>query len=48
MDLLAGVDFTKGCYVGQEVVSRTKHRNLARKRVTPITWKARLRRPERR
>jgi folate-binding protein YgfZ len=35
MDLLSGVDFTKGCYVGQEVVSRTKHRNLARKRVTP-------------
>jgi hypothetical protein len=35
MDLLGGVDFTKGCYVGQEVVSRTKHRNLARKRVTP-------------
>lgn len=35
MDLFAGVDFRKGCYVGQEVVSRTKHRNLARKRVTP-------------
>ncbi|HEY8123884.1 MAG TPA: folate-binding protein [Methylocystis sp.] len=35
MDLLAGVDFTKGCYIGQEVVSRTKHRNLVRKRVTP-------------
>ncbi|MEK8095312.1 folate-binding protein [Methylocystis sp. IM3] len=35
MDLLAGVDFTKGCYIGQEVVARTKHRNLARKRVTP-------------
>ena len=35
MDLIAGVDFTKGCYVGQEVVSRTKHRGLARKRVTP-------------
>lgn len=35
MDLLAGVDFAKGCYVGQEVVSRTKHRNLARKRITP-------------
>ncbi|QGM45582.1 YgfZ/GcvT domain-containing protein [Methylocystis heyeri] len=35
MDLIAGVDFTKGCYVGQEVVSRTKHRNLARKRVAP-------------
>lgn len=35
MDLLAGVDFRKGCYVGQEVVSRMKHRNLVRKRVTP-------------
>lgn len=35
MDLFAGVDFSKGCYVGQEVVSRMKHRNLARKRVTP-------------
>lgn len=33
MDLLAGVDFRKGCYVGQEVVSRVKHRGLARKRV---------------
>lgn len=33
MDLLAGIDFKKGCYVGQEVVSRMKHRGLARKRV---------------
>ncbi len=37
MDLLAGVDFSKGCYVGQEVVARVKHRGLARKRVTPYT-----------
>lgn len=35
MDLLAGLDFKKGCYVGQEVVSRMKHRGLVRKRVTP-------------
>jgi folate-binding protein YgfZ len=35
MDLISGIDFTKGCYIGQEVVSRTKHRHLARKRVTP-------------
>lgn len=35
MDLFAGLDFKKGCYVGQEVVSRMKHRNLVRKRVTP-------------
>jgi folate-binding protein YgfZ len=34
MDRLAGVDFKKGCYVGQEVVSRMKHRGLVRKRVT--------------
>lgn len=35
MDRLAGVDFTKGCYVGQEVVARMKHRGATRKRVTP-------------
>ncbi len=35
IDLLAGVDSTKGCYIGQEVVSRTKHLNLVCKRVTP-------------
>jgi tRNA-modifying protein YgfZ len=34
MDLFAGLDFKKGCYVGQEVVSRMKHRGLVRKRVT--------------
>lgn len=32
MDDLNGVDFEKGCYVGQEVVSRMKHRGTARKR----------------
>ena len=30
MDQLAGVDFDKGCYVGQEVVSRMEHRGTAR------------------
>jgi len=35
MDLLAGVDFKKGCFVGQEVVARMQHRGLARKRVAP-------------
>jgi len=33
MDLLNGVDFEKGCYVGQEVVSRMKHRGGVRKRI---------------
>jgi hypothetical protein len=37
MDQLAGVDFDKGCYVGQEVVSRMEHRGTARTRVVPIT-----------
>ncbi|HOV03414.1 MAG TPA: folate-binding protein YgfZ [Hyphomicrobiales bacterium] len=33
MDCLAGLDFKKGCYVGQEVVSRMQHRSTARRRV---------------
>ncbi len=36
MDLLHGVDFAKGCYVGQEVVSRVHHRNSARRRVVRL------------
>ncbi|HET7715901.1 MAG TPA: folate-binding protein [Bauldia sp.] len=32
MDQLHGVDFRKGCYVGQEVVSRMEHRGTARRR----------------
>jgi folate-binding protein YgfZ len=35
-DLLHGVDFAKGCYVGQEVVSRMKHRGTGRKRVARV------------
>jgi tRNA-modifying protein YgfZ len=38
MDQLAGVDFDKGCYVGQEVVSRVEHRNSARSRVVPVAY----------
>jgi len=32
LDILDGIDFKKGCYVGQEVVSRMKHRGTARRR----------------
>ncbi len=35
-DQLGGVSFTKGCFVGQEVVSRMQHRGTARKRVVPV------------
>src|SRR5262245_12350008 len=40
MDQLNGVDFDKGCYVGQEVVSRMEHRGTARSRVVPVTCDA--------
>jgi tRNA-modifying protein YgfZ len=38
MDQLAGVDFEKGCYVGQEVVSRIEHRGTARTRAVPVRF----------
>ncbi|BBF92303.1 YgfZ/GcvT domain-containing protein [Blastochloris tepida] len=36
MDQLAGIDFRKGCFIGQEVVSRMQHRGTARTRVVPV------------
>lgn len=36
MDRLNGVDFDKGCFVGQEVVSRMQHRGTARTRTVRI------------
>jgi folate-binding protein YgfZ len=36
LDLLNGVSFTKGCFVGQEVVSRMQHRGTARKRIVIV------------
>jgi folate-binding protein YgfZ len=41
-DQLRSVSFTKGCYVGQEVVSRMEHRGTARKRVVPVAGEAEL------
>lgn len=38
MDQLTGVDFAKGCYVGQEVVSRMEHRGTARTRAVPLRF----------
>ncbi|WP_371420096.1 folate-binding protein YgfZ [Tardiphaga sp.] len=37
MDKLAGIDFDKGCYIGQEVVSRMQHRGTARTRIVGVT-----------
>ena len=33
---LHGVDFAKGCYVGQELTSRMKHRATSRRRFLPV------------
>ncbi len=36
MDFNGGLSFKKGCYVGQEVVSRMQHRGTARRRVVTV------------
>lgn len=36
-DELHGVNFKKGCYVGQELAARMKHRATVRKRLLPVT-----------
>ncbi len=36
LDELSAVAFDKGCYVGQELTARMKHRGAARKRVLPL------------
>ncbi|AFL49418.1 folate-binding protein YgfZ [Sinorhizobium fredii] len=42
MDLNGGLSFRKGCYVGQEVVSRMQHRGTARRRVVIVSGEAPL------
>jgi len=42
LDQLSGVSFTKGCFIGQEVVSRMQNRATVRKRVVPVTGEAPL------
>jgi folate-binding protein YgfZ len=37
LDLNGGVSFKKGCFVGQEVVSRMQHRGTARRRLAQVT-----------
>ncbi|HTT80545.1 MAG TPA: tRNA-modifying protein YgfZ, partial [Stellaceae bacterium] len=35
-DELNGVDWQKGCYVGQELTARTKYRGLVKRRLFPV------------
>jgi folate-binding protein YgfZ len=41
-DQLNGVSFKKGCYVGQEIVSRMQNRGTARRRIVPVVAEAAL------
>ena len=36
LDALGGISYTKGCYVGQELVARTHNRGVVRKRLMPV------------
>ncbi len=36
-DELNGVDWNKGCYIGQELTARTKYRGLIKRRLVPVT-----------
>ena len=36
MDYMSGIDFRKGCYVGQELTIRTHHTGVVRKRILPV------------
>lgn len=36
-DELNGIDWQKGCYMGQEVTARMKHRGLTKKRLLPVS-----------
>jgi folate-binding protein YgfZ len=42
MDRNGGLNFKKGCYVGQEVVSRMQHRATARRRLVTVTAESAL------
>ncbi len=37
-DELNGVDWDKGCYMGQELTARTKYRGLVKKRLMPVAF----------
>ena len=36
-DIMGGIDFKKGCYVGQELTIRTHHTGVVRRRILPVT-----------
>ncbi|GBQ27058.1 glycine cleavage system protein T [Acetobacter estunensis NRIC 0472] len=41
-DLLNGISWTKGCYMGQELTARTRYRGLVKRRLVPVASEAPL------
>lgn len=41
-DALGWVSFTKGCYLGQEIVARTQHLGRAKRRLVRLHWQGEL------
>ena len=39
LDLLGGISFEKGCFIGQEVNARVKYKGLVKKKYVPIHFK---------
>lgn len=37
IDLMNGIDFKKGCYIGQELTIRTHHTGVVRRRILPVS-----------
>ena len=44
-DELNGIDWNKGCYMGQELTARTKYRGLVKKRLVSVTIKGHAPKP---
>ena len=40
LDLLGGISFEKGCFIGQEVNARIKWKGLVKRKYVPITFKS--------
>lgn len=38
LDYMGGIEFDKGCYIGQELTIRTHHHGTVRKRVSPVAF----------
>jgi folate-binding protein YgfZ len=37
IDMLHGISYSKGCYIGQEVIARTKYQGVVRKKICSVT-----------